>query len=140
MYLMNTRPDICFFVNTLSQYIVEPGCVHLVAKKHVTRYLKGTLDYELCYTRDCDFILYGYTDLDWDGSASNKKITSRCCFSLGLAMTSWQCRKESNISLSTTEEEYIIARSASFEAIWIWKLLISLFDLEMDATVIFCDN
>jgi hypothetical protein len=30
MYLMNTRPDICFFVNTLSQFLVEPRHVHLV--------------------------------------------------------------------------------------------------------------
>jgi hypothetical protein len=35
MYLTNTRPDICFFVNTLSQFIVEPIHVHLVAAKHV---------------------------------------------------------------------------------------------------------
>jgi hypothetical protein len=44
MYLTNTRPDICFVVNTLSQYLVEPRRVHLVAAKHVMRYLKGTLD------------------------------------------------------------------------------------------------
>jgi hypothetical protein len=24
MYLVNTRPDICFVVNTLSQFMVEP--------------------------------------------------------------------------------------------------------------------
>jgi hypothetical protein len=89
MYLRNTRPDICFVVNTLSQYLVEPRHVHLVAAKHVMRYLKGTLDYGLCYTRDCDFRLYGYTDLDWAGSTSYRKSTSGCCFSLGSAMTSW---------------------------------------------------
>jgi hypothetical protein len=43
MYLTNTRPYICFFLNTLIQYLVEHRCVHLVATKHVMRYLKGTL-------------------------------------------------------------------------------------------------
>jgi hypothetical protein len=44
MYLMNTRSDICFDANTLSQYLVEPRRVHLVVAKHVMRYPKGTLD------------------------------------------------------------------------------------------------
>ena len=38
------------------------------------------------------------------------------------------------------EAEYIVACSASYEAIWIRKLLTSLFDLEIQATVILCDN
>ena len=38
------------------------------------------------------------------------------------------------------EEEYIVACSASCESIWLRKLLTGLFDLEMDATIIFCDN
>jgi hypothetical protein len=50
MYLTNTRPDICFVVNTLSLYMVESRRVHLVAEKHVLRYLKGTVDYGLRYT------------------------------------------------------------------------------------------
>jgi hypothetical protein len=62
MYLMNTRSDICFDVNTLSQYLVEPRCVQFVAAKHVMRYLKGTLDFSLCYNGDHDFRLVGYTD------------------------------------------------------------------------------
>jgi hypothetical protein len=140
MYLTNTRPDICFVVNTLSQYLVEPRHVHLVAAKHVMRYLKGTLDFGLCYTGDHDFRLIGYTDSDWAGSVSDRKSTSGCCFSLGSAMTSWKSRKQSSISLSTTEAEYIASCSASCEAIWLQKLLTGLFDLEMEATVILCDN
>ena len=71
MYLTNTRPDICFAVNTLSQYLVQPKRVHLVAAKHVMRYLKGTMDFGLYYDRNHDHRLYGYTDVDWDGSVSD---------------------------------------------------------------------
>jgi hypothetical protein len=140
MYLMNTRPDICFFVNTLSQFLVEPRHVHLVAAKHVMRYLKGTIDFGLSYDGDHDFTLSGYTNADWEGSVSDRKNTSGCCFDLGSTMISWQSIKQSNISLNTTEAEYIVACSASCEAIWLRKLLTGLFDLEMEATTILCDN
>jgi hypothetical protein len=71
-------------VNTFNQYLVEPRHVHLVAAKHVMRYLKGTLDYGLCYTRYHDFILYGYTDSNWVGSASDKKEHFRILFQFGI--------------------------------------------------------
>jgi len=103
MYLTNTRPDICFVVNTLSQYLVEPRSVHLVVAKHVMRYRKCTLDFGLCYTEDYEFILIGYTYPYSDESVSDRKITLGCCFSLGSTMTSWKSRKQSIISLSTTE-------------------------------------
>jgi hypothetical protein len=103
MYLTNTKPDICFTVNTLSQYLVEPRRVHLVATKHVMRYLKGMLEFGLYYNGDRDFRLVGYTDSDWARSVYDRKSTSRCCFSLGSTMTTWQSRKQSNISLSTIE-------------------------------------
>ena len=35
IYLTNTKPDICFSVNTLSQFLVEPRRVHLSTAKHV---------------------------------------------------------------------------------------------------------
>jgi hypothetical protein len=90
---MNTKPNIFFVVNTLSQYLVEPRRVDLVAAKYVMRYLKGTMDYGLYYTGYHDLRLCVYTDSDWVGSASDRKSTSRCCFSLGLCMTSWKIRK-----------------------------------------------
>jgi hypothetical protein len=102
MYLTNTRPDICFVLNTLSRYLVEPRRVHLVVAKYVMRYLKGTLDFGLYYNGDHDFRLVGYTNSVWARSVSDRKSTSGCCFSLGSPMTSWQSRKQSNIDLSTT--------------------------------------
>jgi hypothetical protein len=61
MYLTNTRPNICFAVNTLSQFLVEPRRVPLVVAKHVMWYLNGTLDFGLSYNGDHDFRLSGYT-------------------------------------------------------------------------------
>ena len=55
MYLTNTRPDICFVVNTLSQYLVKPRHVHLTATKHVMRYLTGMIDFGLYYVGDHDY-------------------------------------------------------------------------------------
>jgi hypothetical protein len=76
MSLTNTKRDICFSMNTLSQYLVEPRRVHPIAAKHVMRYLKGTLDYGLCYTGDHDFTLVGYTNSDWVESVSDRKNNS----------------------------------------------------------------
>ena len=42
--------------------------------------------------------------------------------------------------LNTLEAEYIATCSASCEAIWVQKLLLDVFNLEMEATVIVCDN
>jgi hypothetical protein len=39
MYLVNTRLDVCFSVNTLSQFMVEPRQVHWVATKYVLKKL-----------------------------------------------------------------------------------------------------
>jgi hypothetical protein len=89
MYLTNTRPNIFFAMNTLSQFLVEPKCVQIVAAKHVMTYLKGTLDFGLSYNGDHDFRLSGYTDSDWARSVSDRKSTSGCCFSLRSSVISW---------------------------------------------------
>ena len=79
-YLTNTRPDICFFVNTLSQYLVQPRRVHLVTAKYVMRYLKGTIDFGLYYDVSHEYRLYGYIDVDWAGSILDRKRKLGRCF------------------------------------------------------------
>ena len=97
MYLTNTRLDICFALNTLSQYLVQPRRVHLVATKHVMRYLKGTIDFGLYYDGS-------HTDADWAGSISDRKSTSGGCYSLGSAMISWFSRKQSSVALAQPKQ------------------------------------
>ena len=93
MYLTNTRPYIFFSLNTLSQYLVQRRGVHLIAAKHVMRYLKGSIDFGLYYDGNHDYRLYGYTDADWLGSVSDRKCTLGGCYYLGSAMISWFSKK-----------------------------------------------
>ena len=58
MYLVNTRPDICFSINSLSQFQVEPKHEHWIVAKHVLRYICGTLNYGLRYTASNDIQLH----------------------------------------------------------------------------------
>jgi hypothetical protein len=64
MYLVNARSDICFAVNTLSLYMVEPRHVHWMATKHMLRYLRGMIGYGLRYVSSGDVKLQGYTNSD----------------------------------------------------------------------------
>ena len=88
MYLMNIRPDICFAMNTLSQFLKNLRHVHLIATKHILRYLRGRIDYVLKYKENQKINLEGYVDSEWAGSAINRKSTSGCCFSMGSGVIS----------------------------------------------------
>ena len=74
IYLANTRPDICFAVNTLCQFPTDPRHVHLVAAKHVLRYLKVTVEYGLKYDANKKINLHGPVDSYWVGNATYRKI------------------------------------------------------------------
>ena len=62
-FLVNTRLDVCFAVNTLSQHMVDPHNIHWVGAKKLLRYLWGTIDHGLRYTTR-SLRLRGYSDAD----------------------------------------------------------------------------
>ena len=119
---------------------MDPRHVHLIAAKHILRYLKGIVDYGLKYKADQKINLEGYVDSYWAGSAIDRKSTSGCCFSMGSGMISWFSRKKSCVELSTAKAKYVTACSTRCEVVWLRKLLYNLFDLQLDATCIYCDN
>ena len=49
MYLTNTRPNISFAMNKLSQFLTNLRHVHMIIAKHILRYLKGIGFYGLKY-------------------------------------------------------------------------------------------
>jgi hypothetical protein len=118
----------------------HPRQVHLVATKHVLRYLKGTHDHGLWYGSDHDFGLYGYSYLDWAGSIPDRKRNSRYFFSLCSSMVLWISRKKPCVPLNTVDVEYVVACATSREAMWLQKLLSGLFGLILEVTCIWCDN
>ena len=140
LYLVHTKPDICYAVSALSQFMSSPKHIHWIAAKHILRYLKGTQDYGLRYTSGGGVLLHGFSDSDWEGSVQDQKSTSRLCFSMGSAMVSWSSRKQGSVALSTAEAEYVSASDASREAVWLRKLLSDLFDTSLEPVVIHCDN
>ena len=79
-------------------------------------------------------------DSDWADSVPDQKSTSGCCFSLGLVVIAWHSRKQTSVALSTTKVEYISACAASGEVVWLREMLSGLFDLQLEATCIYCDN
>ena len=72
--------------------------IHLVAAKHILRYVRGTITYGLRYTSSSGVLLFGYSDSDWVGSAVDQKSISGYCFSMGSAMISWSSRKQGSIA------------------------------------------
>ena len=113
-----TKPDISWIVTKLAQYSQNPTVDHWTAVKHMFRYLKGTLDYKICFKKydDC-LTLTGFSDADWRGS-EDRKSTSEYCFILNKngGVISWKIMKQPTVALSTCEAEYIATTVAIQEA------------------------
>jgi hypothetical protein len=66
--------------------MVEPRQENLVEIKHVFMYLRGKVEYGMRYIGYGEDKLEGYTDSNWAVSATIRKNTLWCFFSLGSTM------------------------------------------------------
>lgn len=82
-YLTNTRPDIAFSVSVVSRYMHNPTRQHLGAAKRILRYVAGTRNFGIWYTKVANLRLVGFTDSDWAGCLDDRKSTSGNVFSFG---------------------------------------------------------
>ncbi|EOY27496.1 Uncharacterized protein TCM_029332 [Theobroma cacao] len=94
LYLIASRPDIMYATSVLSRYMQSPSEVHHTTAKRVLRYVKGTLNFGLKFSKNKSQELLGYCDSDWAGCLDDSKSTSGFCFTLGSAVFTWNSKKQ----------------------------------------------
>ncbi|KAJ9538694.1 hypothetical protein OSB04_031427 [Centaurea solstitialis] len=139
MYLTASRPDIMFAVCVCARFQVQPKDSHLQAVKRIFRYLKGHSKFGLWYPHDSPFDLIAYTDSDYGGANMDRKSTTGGCQFLGSRLVSWQCKKQTSVSTSTAEAEYIAAASCCSQVLWIQNQMLD-YGLTFLNTPIYIDN
>lgn len=139
-YVVITRPDIAFSVNKVCQYMHKPLDTHFKAIKRILRYLRGTLDYGLQFTRNSKLLLEGYSDASWGSDIDDRRSTSGFCVFFGGNPISWSSRKQKVVSRSTAEAEYRSLAHVTAEIAWIRSLLTELGIEVRSKTLVWCDS
>ena len=94
LYLANcTKSDIAFAVNLLTRFSVSPTRRHWNDIKHIFRYLQGSQDLGLLYTRNQDMILVGYSDAGYMFDPHNAKSQTSYVFLYGGTSILWRSIK-----------------------------------------------
>ena len=137
-----SRPDIAFAISELSRFVSAPCHTHMVAAKHLLRYLNGTKQLGLVYSAPSDRvnILWGYVDSDWAGCPDSRKSTSGYALMLNGAAISWKSKRQSVIALSSAEAEFVAASSMVQEVIYIRRILERMGFPQPEPTPVFEDN
>lgn len=140
LYLtQSTRPDIAFAVNNVSRFNQDHGHAQWTAVKRIFRYLRGTTNAKLCYTKSDDGVM-AYTDADWASEIDGRRSCSGYVVKFSNASICWSSKRQPIVALSSTEAEYIALSSATCELIWLQQLANELNTNVAKQIKILCDN
>jgi hypothetical protein len=134
-----TRPDILYEVCKCAQYSENPGRIHWTRVKRIMRYIKGTLDFKITYTKTTDQLL-GFCDSDWAGCLDTRRSTTGYIFTLSGGPIAWGSRKQKTVALSSSEAEYMALGEAVKETLWLQALLKDIGQTVKPPTLLYVDN
>ncbi|GKD22918.1 hypothetical protein Tco_1224621, partial [Tanacetum coccineum] len=107
MYLTSSRTDLNYVVCLCAKYQAKPTEKHLQVVKRIFRYLNGTINMGLWYSKDTNISLTAYIDVDHAGYQDTRRSTSGSAQFLGDKLVSWSSKKQKSTAISSTEVEYI---------------------------------
>lgn len=137
-----TRPDIAFPVSQLSKHMSAPGPKHMAAAKHVLRYLKGTADLGIVYSKDQPDPnrIIAFADADWATCPDTRRSVSAFVILLNGGAISWKTKLQGGVATSTSAAEFISASKASDELLWLRRTLCDLHVVQHTPTPLYEDN
>ena len=138
---MNSRPDIAIATSLLGRKVVKPTTYDWNEAKRVVRYLKMTKDWKLFLGKDNEKHdkLIAFVHADWGGSKEDRKSNTGFVIKLSGGVISWVSRKQTCVTLSSTEAEFIALAECCQEILWFKKLLDD-FGIETGTVSIYEDN
>ncbi|KAK4379273.1 hypothetical protein RND71_001135 [Anisodus tanguticus] len=139
LYLTASLPDIIFSVCVCARFQACPKMSHLNVVKCIIRYVAGTCELLIWYSKDTNPNLIGFSDPDWAGDVDDRKSTSGGCFYLDNNLVSWYSRKQNCVLLSTVESEYVAVGSCCSQLIWLQHMLDD-YEFINNILILYCDN
>ncbi|GJX82733.1 hypothetical protein Tco_0332214 [Tanacetum coccineum] len=139
LHLTASRPDIMFTVYLCARFQEDPKTFHLETVKRIFHYIKGTTHLGLCYLKGSDIETIIYADSDYAGDYLDRKSPSGICTFMGCCLTSWFSKMQTALAISTTEAEYVSAKKACQQVLWMKQALID-YGISLDDIPIMCDN
>nr|GEX83417.1 retrovirus-related Pol polyprotein from transposon TNT 1-94 [Tanacetum cinerariifolium] len=139
MYLTSSRPDIVHATCVCARYQAHPTEKNLKEVKRIFRYLRGTVNMGLWYTKDSGFEVTGFSDADYAGSKDTFKSTSGGAQFLGEKLVSWSSKKQDYTSLSTAKSEYVSLSTCCAQVLWMRTQLTD-YGYYFDKIPIYCDS
>ena len=133
-----TRPDITYAVGALARHMSKPTMEHWTAAKAVLRYLAGTTNLGIVFTRTAEAV-EGYCDADYAGDVNTRRSTTGFVFILNGGAISWSSKLQPTVAVSTAEAEYMAAAQSVKEALWL-RTLLKEFELNTGTLKINSDN
>ncbi|XP_055622886.1 uncharacterized protein LOC129766386 [Toxorhynchites rutilus septentrionalis] len=129
------RPDIATSVGILGRKFSAPTEADWTAAKRVVRYLKGTKKWKLQLGGKNAEALVAFSDSDWAGDKSTRKSTTGYVVYYAGGAVCWVSRRQSCVTLSTMEAEYVALAETCQEVIWLRRLLEDFGEHQVTATV-----
>jgi hypothetical protein len=139
LYLCASRPDIMLSVCMCARFQAAPKESHHQAMKRILRYSAHTPTFGLWYPKGSSLDLAGFSDSDYARDRVDRNSTSGTCHFLGRSLVCWSSKKENNVTLSTTEAEYIVAGACCSQLLWMKHTLKDYGD-NMKKFPLYCDN